>query len=289
LAWNLHGYICAEDIMDKSVQNYYNQIKRTPLLSFEEELYLSGQIQQGDEGARKRLIEANLRLVVKIAQAYKTADVPFMDIVQEGNLALIHAAEKYDYRKQVRFSTYAAWWIRQFIARFLAAKRRTIRLPLRKEQLLRRAQRAYHTLCQRLMRKPSSKEIAADIGISEGEIDSLFRMSNALVSLDLRAGNDESITLADLQEDYTYSPERTLMKKSSRAAAIRFMDRLKEREKRILMYRYPFNGGEAHTLKNIGDKMGLSAETVRQIEIRALKKMRASAEELKQCLYVEAI
>jgi RNA polymerase primary sigma factor len=279
----------AEDIMDKNAQNYFKQIRKIPLLSFEEELELSRQIEQGDETARKRLVEANLRLVAKIAQAYKSADVPFMDIVQEGNLALIHAVEKYDHRKQVRFSTYAAWWIRQFIARFLAAKRRTIRLPLRKEQLLRRAQRSYHILSQRLMRKPSNREIAADVGSSEGEIDSLFRMSSALVSLDLKAGNDESLTLADLQEDYTYSPERNLMKKSSRAAAIRFMDHLKDREKRILLYRYQFTGGEAHTLKSIGDKMGLSAETVRQIEIRALKKMRVSAEEMRKCMYVEAM
>ena len=139
------------------------------------------------------------------------------------------------------------------------------------------------------MRKPSNREIAADLGTSEAEIDSLFRMSSALVSLDLQAGNDESLSLVDLQEDYTYSPERNLMKKSSRAAAIQFMDHLKDREKRILMCRYQFNGGEAHTLKNIGDRMGLSAETVRQIEIRALKKMRASAEEMRNCVYVEAM
>jgi RNA polymerase primary sigma factor len=275
--------------VNKSLQNYYNEIKKIPLLSFEEELELSRRIQQGDEAARKRLIEANLRLALKIAQAYKTSDVPFMDIVQEGNLALIHAAEKYDHRKQVRFSTYAAWWIRQFISRFLSARRRTIRLPLRKEQLLKRAQRSYHILSQRLTREPSNKEIAADIGTSEAELDSLFRMSNVPVSLDLQTGNNETLTLADTQEDYTYSPERTLMRKSSRAAAIRFLDLLKEREKRILMYRYQFNGGKAYTLKTIGDKMGLSAETVRQIEIRALKKMRASADEIRQRLGVEAM
>jgi RNA polymerase primary sigma factor len=272
--------------MDKNLQQYYRQIRKIPLLSFEEELELSRRIQKGDEAARKRLIEANLRLVAKIAQGYKSADVPFMDIVQEGNLALIHAAEKYDHRRQVRFSTYAAWWVRQFIVRFLSARRRTIRLPLRKEQLLRQAQRSCHILSQRLMREPNNREIAADLGTSEAEIDVLFRMSAALVSLDLQTGNDESGALVDLQEDYTYSPERTLLKKSSRAAAIRFLDRLKDREKRILMCRYQFNSGEAHTLKNIGDKMGLSAETVRQIEIRALKKMRASAEEMRSCVCV---
>jgi RNA polymerase primary sigma factor len=275
--------------MDKSLEHYCNQIKKIPLLTFEEELELSRRIQQGDEAARKRLIEANLRLVVRIAHAYKTTDVPFMDIIQEGNLALIHAAGKYDHRRQVRFSTYAAWWIRQFIVRSLAVKRRTIRLPLRKEQLLRRAQRSYHTLSQSLMRKPSNKEIADDVGASEKEIDFVFLMSGGFASLDVKTGGEESVTLADLQGDYTYSPEQNFIKKSSRAAALRFMDRLKDREKRILMYRYQFNNSETHTLKNIGDKMGLSAETVRQIEIRALEKMRGAADELRKCIYVEAM
>ncbi|MDR1249786.1 MAG: RNA polymerase sigma factor RpoD/SigA [Treponema sp.] len=275
--------------MDKNLQNYCGQIKKIPLLSFEEELELSRRIQQGDEAARKLLIEANLRLVVRIAQAYKSTDVPFMDIIQEGNLALIHAAEKYDHRRQVRFSTYAAWWIRQFIVRSLSIKRRAIRLPLRKEQLLRRAQRSYHALSQTLMRKPSNKEIAEDVGASEKEIDSIFLMSGAFASLDVQTGDDESVTLADLQGDYTYSPERNFIKKSSRAAALHFMDRLKDREKRILMYRYQFNSSETHTLKNIGDKMGLSAETVRQIEMKALEKMRGAADELRKCIYVEAM
>jgi RNA polymerase primary sigma factor len=275
--------------MDKTLEDYCSQIKKIPLLTFEEELDLSKRIQQGDEAARKRLIEANLRLVVRIAHAYRTADVPFMDIIQEGNLALIHAAEKYDHRKRVRFSTYAAWWIRQFIVRSLAVKRRTIRLPLRKEQLLRRAQRSYHTLSQSLMRKPSNKEIADDVGASEKEIDAVFLMSGVFASLDVKTGDEESVTLAELQGDYTYSPERNFIKKSSRAAALHFMDRLKDREKRILMYRYQFNNSETHTLKNIGDKMGLSAETVRQIELKALEKMRGAADELRKCIYVEAM
>jgi RNA polymerase primary sigma factor len=278
-----------EDTMDKNLQHYYDQIKKIPLLSFEEELELSKRIQAGDEVARKRLIEANLRLVVKVARAYTTVDMPFMDIIQEGNLGLMHAAEKYDHRKQVRFSTYAGWWIRQFIVRSLSTKRRAIRLPLRKEEILLRIQRAYHTLSQTLSHNPSNKENADDIGVPEEEVDFILGIANGFVSLDKDTGTDDSITLAELQEDYTYNPERNFFKESSRDATIRFLDRLKAREKRILMYRYQLNGGERHSLKKIGDKMGISAEMVRQIEIKALKKMRGSVDELRNCMYEEAI
>jgi RNA polymerase primary sigma factor len=275
--------------MDKSLQNYYDRIKKFALLSFEEELLLSKQIEQGDDSARMRLIEANLRLVIKIARPYMTGSMPAMDIIQEGNLGLMHAAGKYDYRKKVRFSTYASLWIRQYIIRFLSTKRREIRLPYRKEQMLRRVQQSYHTLSQTLMHKPSNKEIAEDIGIPEKEVDFILWISDGFISLDMDIGNDEPISMAELQEDYTYSPERDFLKKSSRAAAIHFLDRLKDREKRILMYRYQLNGGEWHTLKKIGDKMGLSAETVRQIEIKALKKMRGSADEFRKYMYIEAM
>jgi RNA polymerase primary sigma factor len=273
--------------MDKTLQNYFDQIKKIPLLSFEEELELSKRIQEGDATARKRLIEANLRLVVKIARAYMTADMPFIDIIQEGNLGLMHAAEKYDHRRQVRFSTYACWWIRQSITRSLTNKRRAIRLPHRKELLLKRIQRSYHTLSQTLMHKPSSNDLAMDIGIPVEEVEFILRITSGMISLD--TGADESIALADIHEDFTYSPERAFMKKSSQIETVRFLDRLKDREKRILLDRYQLNGGERHTLKSIGDKMGISTETVRQIEMRALKKMQPHAEELKTCMYLEAI
>jgi RNA polymerase primary sigma factor len=275
--------------MDKSLQNYYDRIKKFALLSFEEELALSKQMEQGDDSARMRLIEANLRLVIKIARPYMMGFMSVMDIIQEGNLGLIHAAGKYDYRKKVRFSTYASLWIRQYIIRFLSTKYREIRLPYRKEQILRRIQQSYHTLSQTLMHKPSNKEIAEDIGIPEKEVDFILLISNGFISLDMNIGKDEPMSVAELQEDYTYSPERDFLKKTSRAETIHFLNRLKDREKRILMYRYQLNGGEWHTLKKIGDKMGLSTETVRQIELKALKKMRESSDELRKYVYIEAM
>jgi RNA polymerase primary sigma factor len=266
---------------DDISEAYFNQIKRISLLNFDEVLDLSRRIQQGDKAALNRLVEANLRLVVKIARGYTANDVPLMDLIQEGNIGLIRAAEKYDYRKNIHFSTYAAWWIRQSISRYLSNKRRTIRLPHRKEEILRKVQRSYHMLSQTLMRQPKMDEISKAIGIPRKDVDLVVRMTNGLMSLDLETGDEEATSVMDMHEDYTYSPEADLMRKSSRDETIRFLDHLKDKEKRILIYRYQLNDGERYTLKKISDKMGISPETVRQIEIRALRKMRLHATELR--------
>jgi RNA polymerase primary sigma factor len=269
----------------EGLRSYFDRIKAIPLLRFEDELELSKRIQKGDLEARQKLIEANLRLVVKIARAFPAPDLSLLDIIQEGNLGLIRAAEKYDHVKQVRFSTYAGWWIRQYISRFLANRRRTIRLPHRKEEIFRKIQRAYHTLSQLHMRRPRTAEIAQEIGVSVADVEYILNMTNSLLSLEGESSGEESSGMMELHEDYTYSPERAFLRKSSRADTLRFLDRLKDREKRILTYRYQLNGGEQYTLKKIGDKMGISPETVRQIELRALRKIRPHAEELRSCLY----
>ena len=274
---------------DSVVRSYFNQIKNIPLLTFEEELELSKRIQRGDEAARHRLIEANLRLVIKIARLYYTPDVAFMDLIQEGNVGLMYAAGKYDHQKQVRFSTYASWWIRQSISRFLSNKRRIIRLPHRKEESLRKIQRTYHSLSQTLMRRPRTEEVAAEIGVPVEDIEFILNITNSFISLEMDTGDDEATAVVDLHEDYTYSPERAFMKKSYRDATMHFLSRLKDRERRILIYRFQLNGDERHTLKTIGDKMGISPETVRQIELKALQKMRCHAEELKSYMYNEAM
>ena len=271
---------------DDSLLAYFEQIRNFPLLSFQEEQELSRSIQDGDEIARRRLIETNLRLVVKIARTYSAPDIPLIDLIQEGNMGLMRAADKYDHLRQVRFSTYAAWWIRQSISRYLTNKRRAIRLPHRKEEMLRKIQRAHYTLNQVHMRTPRIEEIADEVGVSGKDVEFLLSIAHEHNPFKWDQRESEPVPVIELQEDYTYSPERALLRESSREATLQVLNHLKEREKRILIYRYQLNGEKEHSLKTIGDKMGLSTETVRQIELRALRKLRSHAEELR--LIIEA-
>jgi RNA polymerase primary sigma factor len=269
---------------DNTLKAYFRQIQRSALLSFDEELDLSRKIQNGDEIARQKLIEANLRLVVKIAKSYVTSDVSFLDVVQEGNLGLIKAASKYDYKKNVRFSTYAAWWIKQSIVRALSKKRRTIRLPHRKEELLKNIQKTYYLLNQELSRKPSIEEISHELNEDPEDVAALVNSAGSVFSLD-STFSDDSGTLMDIYEDKSYDPDEELMKKSFREETMKFLEHLLEKEKQILLYRFSFYGGKKYTLKHIGEEMGISPETVRQIEIRAIKKLREHAVELKEYIY----
>jgi RNA polymerase primary sigma factor len=257
---------------------YYAAIKRVPLLTAEEERELSARALRGEEDARRRLIEANLRLVVKIARGFVTPDMPLLDLIQEGNIGLIKAAEKYDGERNVRFSTYASWWIRQAITRSLVNSRRAIRLPHRKEELLKKIQRTYSALTQVLQREPSPAEIAAELRIPESSIQELIGMAATLVSLE-NDGSEDSGSIIDIYEDYSYSPDGEFMRSCARDETFRMLELLLERERRILMYRFEFLGGERHTLKSIGAELGISPETVRQIEKRALRKLKENVPE----------
>jgi RNA polymerase primary sigma factor len=272
------------DSREDSLRAYFAQIKRSRLLTFEEELALSRRVMSGDDSARQTLIEANLRLVVRIAKKYMTRDVSLLDLIQEGNLGLIKAASKYDFRKQVRFSTYASWWIKQAIVRALSNKRRTIRLPHRKEEKLRKINKAYNALSQELKRPPNIDEIAKELGLKKREVETIVQLSSAVVSLD-GPTQEDSGTLQDVIEDNSYIPERELLRANLRERTLKFLETLLEKEKQILLYRFAFYGGKKYTLKKIGDEMGISPETVRQIEIRALRKLKENAEELREFVY----
>jgi len=279
----------ASESRDNLLDTYFKQIKDFPLLTFEDELELSKQIQNGDTEALHKLVNSNLRLVAKIAGLYNIPHIPVLDIIQEGNMGLIHAAGKFDHKKNVRFCTYASWWIRQFISRFISKKRRIVRLPQRKEDDLRKIQHAYNTLCQTLGYQPQNIDIATELGISVQDVDSIVNMAADSLPFENNTSDDESVGAMNIHEDYTYSPERTLMKKFSRDNTMRILNNLQDKERRILSYRYQLNGCEYHTLREIGEKLNISPETVRQIEMRALKKIRRHANELMESMYEEAI
>ena len=266
---------------DENLFTYVEQIKKIPLLTQAEEKELSIRALKGDEAARHSLINANLRLVLKIARAYSNPDIALMDLIQEGNMGLIRAAGKYDASKNTRFSTYASWWIRQAISKYLTDKRRTIRLPHRKEEVLRKVNRAFNSLSQLYGRKPRLKEIAAEIGVPIEDLEFIICLSNEMIPIDAEDSADETATVIEQLADHTYSPELALMKKSSREETFKALEKLKERERSVLISRYKLDGGEDKTLRSIGYKMGLSTETIRQIELKALEKLRDHRKDLR--------
>jgi len=272
------------DDSDLTLHSYLDEISRYSLLNYEQELDYSHRIEDGEHEALNALINANLRLVVKIAKAYVSPEMGLMDLIQEGNLGLIKAAEKYDYRKEVRFSTYASWWIKQSISRSITNKRRAIRLPHRKEEALKRLQRISEEFSQEYYRQPSVEELSAYTGMDRREVSSVLDLAAMTVSLDSEI-NMNSGTLLDVLEDNSYCPDSELVEKSLKEDTRRFLDILRDREKTILKYRFAFDEDKKYTLKMIGEKMGISPETVRQIEMRALKKLRNEAEPIRAYFY----
>ena len=269
-----------------SISEYLKEIRKYPLLNFEEEIELSKKIQSGDLDARKKLIESNLRLVVTVARKYSAPDLPLLDIIQEGNLGLITAAQKYEFSYNVRFSTYACWWIQQSITRAIANKRRLIRLPFRKEELAGRIRRVSAELFQRLSRCPSKEEIAEELGVGVHDVIDIMLSSGTVTSLDVQLDDEDSVSLKDILPDSTYNPEDIFMKQYTRDCMLEILSGLKESERDIMLKRYNLqNDGRSYTLKNIGLQYGVSAETIRQVELRALRKFKSKSIELREIAY----
>jgi RNA polymerase primary sigma factor len=253
---------------------YVRQLGDGRLLTPGEERELARRKDLGDEAAKSRLIEANLRLVMSIARHYTRAEVPLLDLIQEGNLGLIRAVEKFDYRLGFKLSTYATWWIRQSITRALADQGRTIRLPVHVAEQVRRAQRARRQLAQRLNRDPSSEEIAKEAGFTAERVEELFELVTDPVSLETPVGDGESL-YADLIEDERSDSPDTLTADHARAAELaKALKALDPRMRRVLARRFGIDGDAPQTLEEIGSDLGITRERVRQIETRALRQLR---------------
>ena len=265
---------------------YVRQIGDGPLLTREEERELARRKDAGDEAAKRKLIESNLRLVMSITRHYTRAGVPLLDLIQEGNLGLIRAVEKFDYRMGYKLSTYATWWIRQSITRALADQGRTIRLPVHVAEQVRRMTRSRRQLAQKLNRDPSVKELAAESGFPESRIEELLDLVEDPVSLETPVGDGESL-YGDLIEDTKSDrPEQETAVNLRQKELARALQSLNPRMRHVLELRFGLTGSDPKTLEEVGEGLGVTRERVRQLEARALRELRLFAPDLE--LYLAA-
>jgi len=256
---------------------YVRQIGDGRLLTPAEERELARRKDLGDEQAKRRLIECNLRLVMSITRNYTRAGVPLLDLIQEGNLGLIRAVEKFDYKLGFKLSTYATWWIRQSVTRALADQGRTIRLPVHVAEQVRRVQKSRRELAQKLNRDPSIEEIAKDSGFTMERIGELFDLVEDPVSLETPVGDGESM-VADLVEDVrSESPDGATANNARTAELAAAIERLDARQKYVVLRRFGLDGEPSETLEEVGSALGITRERVRQLETRALRELRAFA------------
>jgi RNA polymerase primary sigma factor len=256
------------------ISNYFASINAISLLTQEEEIALSTAKAHGDERAKEKLINANLRLVVKIAKNYTSLEPSIIDLIQEGNLGLIRAAEKFDPGMGCRFSTYASYWIKHYITRFIAKRSRTIRVPIRKGDMFKKIKKAQDILINELGKEPTHSEIANLLGIDEKDVSDILEVFQPTVSLEYPL-NDGDFNLMEVVEDEKcLSPDFTLYKNDLKHELEEALDSLMENERMILRMRFGFDDDRSVTLKEVGSEFGISAETVRQIEARAMNKIR---------------
>ena len=258
------------------VRAYLREIGRVPLLTAEEEVSLAKRIERGDEAARTALIEANLRLVVSIAKRYTGRGMLFLDLIQEGNVGLMKAVEKYDWRRGYKFSTYATWWIRQAISRGVADQARTIRVPVHMVETINKLVRIRRQLTQELEREPTNEEIAVRMEVTPARVAHILRVAQEPVSLETPVGGEEDAALGDFIEDEEGTrPHVAVHKKLRREDVAAVLATLPHRERKVLELRYGLQGDEPKTLEEVGQAFGVTRERIRQIETRTLVKLKS--------------
>lgn len=261
--------------IDDPVRMYLKEIGRVPLLTGDEEIKLAQRMEQGDEEAKRRLAEANLRLVVSIAKRYVGRGMLFLDLIQEGNLGLIKAVEKFDYNKGYKFSTYATWWIRQAITRAIADQARTIRIPVHMVETINKLIRVSRQLLQELGREPQPEEIGKEMDISVERVREIMKIAQEPVSLETPIGEEEDSHLGDFIEDQdALAPAEAASFMLLKEQLEEVLDTLTPREEKVLRLRFGLDDGRARTLEEVGQHFGVTRERIRQIEAKALRKLR---------------
>ena len=261
--------------IEDPVRMYLKEIGKVPLLSAEEEIELAKRMENGDQEAKKRLAEANLRLVVSIAKRYVGRGMLFLDLIQEGNLGLIKAVEKFDYRKGYKFSTYATWWIRQAITRAIADQARKIRIPVHMVETINKLIRVSRQLLQELGREPTPEEISEEMGMPVDRVREILKISQEPVSLETPIGEEEDSHLGDfIQDDNVPVPAEAASFTLLREQLVEVLGTLTEREQKVLRLRFGLDDGRARTLEEVGKEFNVTRERIRQIEAKALRKLR---------------
>lgn len=265
----------ANAMADDPVRQYLKEIGGFSLLSLEEEIELARRIEQGDENAKRILAESNLRLVVSIAKRYAGRGLSFLDLIQEGNLGLIKAVDKFDYNKGYKFSTYATWWIRQAITRSIADQSRTIRIPVHMSEVINKTYRISRTLLQEYGREPTEKELADAMNLPVDKIREILKVSADPISLDTTIGEEDDSHLGDFIRDETVvGPEEAASYAMLQDQIARLLETLTDREQRVLILRFGLKDGRSRTLEEVGKEFNVTRERIRQIEAKALRKLR---------------
>lgn len=276
-----------EAVVDNSIKIYMREMGQFSMLSADEEVKLAHRISEGDQSAKNELVEANLRLVVSLARHYQGCGLSYQDLIQEGNIGLIKAAEKFDVSKGFRFSTYASWWIKQALSRAIADQSRTIRIPVHMTENINKFKKTERELLSQLNREPKIKEIADAMGISEKQAKEIQSYIVEPTSLDIQVGDDDDTTIGSFIEDTHFvNPESAYIKESNGDVVNAVLDTLSDREANILRLRFGIGGKKAMTLEEVGKEYGLTRERIRQIEAKALRKLRhpSRANILKECM-----